>query len=111
MNTISELTTNVEITRQSRVGWGWKLWMPDDSEPPVRPDYTGTPRQVLDSINADRTFQSVLSENVWYIAQWFVKLDHHWTPVRLIDSMHDLFIDNPNGEGCLLDSIDAVVKQ
>jgi len=111
MNTTSELTTTVEITRQSRVGWGWKLWMPDDSEPPVRPHYIGTPSQVISSIEVDRTFQSVLSENVWYIAQWFVKIDHHWTPFNLaFGDVSDLFWKTDDGR-YLLDSIDAFVKQ
>lgn len=114
MNTASELTTNatkVKITRRSQVGWAWAVWTPDEPEPPAKPKYVGTPRQVMAEIDADRDLKFIISGNTFYTAQWFVKINGHWTPVSLADDMYDLFIVDPSVKSYFCDSIDAVVKQ
>lgn len=101
----------IKITRRSLVGCGWKVWTPDNPKPPVKPGYTGTPRQVLDFINADRTLQSIVNGHTWHSTQWFVKTNRHWAPVSFVGSIHDLFINNHDGKGYIWDSIDAIVEQ
>ena len=112
MKTTSEVNTNtIEITRRSKVGWGWKIWTYDRPEPPATPDYTGTPRQVLNKIYHDRLFQSALSGGVWHNEQWFAKVDNRWAPIKFefSDTMSSLFWRRDDG-GYVYDSVTATAE-
>ena len=103
----------VEITRRSRVGWAWKTWLPDDPESPTVPVFVGTPRQVIAAIKADRLYQSVLSGGGWYIAQWFVRINRQWVPIRFdYWDTYDLYVqDVEDHRKYLYDAVTAIVER
>lgn len=68
----------VEITRRSKLGWGWTTWTPERSSPPSRPDYTGTYRVVCEARAADRTLASMHSGGTYISTAWFIKTPAGW---------------------------------
>lgn len=68
----------VITNRTRRLGWGYNC-SPSQGErgyyfePPEKPDFTGTIRQIRDAADADRTYQSIQSGGTFYSYAWFYK--------------------------------------
>ena len=78
---------NVNITRRTIVGFGYNTKPTGNATeiaPTERPDYTGTIKQVLEAIDADRTFAS-MRQGTYYTTAWFVKLNGKWRRVTADD--------------------------
>lgn len=89
----------LSITRKSRnIGFGYTCWTPEHPEQPSQPDYTGTPKTVLDKIANDRTYKSFKSGGTYYTSQWFAKINGKWTPIKFDDGFNlaDLYIEMPS---------------
>jgi hypothetical protein len=83
----SEMKT-VTITNRSKLGWGWTTWTPERPEPPSKPEWVGTHRQVCEAIQSDRTYQSCVSGGTYLATAWFVKTPAGWK--RIVDNHWDL---------------------
>ena len=56
--------------RTRKLGWGYTCWTkPGDI--PTRPDYTGTIKQILDTIGRDKTYHSMKSGGTYLSESWF----------------------------------------
>lgn len=87
--------TTVTITRRSRnIGWDFSTNVTDNGnggwriESPTKPYYIGTVKQVLDSINKDRTYASVKSGGTYYSTAWFVKVNKKWHKIDTERGFH-----------------------
>ena len=87
--------------RNRKFGFGWNASpseYPDGRgyyyEPPAKPDYTGTIRQVYEAIENDRTFASIRSGNTFHSTAWFYGDKRITGPV---DWLSDLVMDNELG--------------
>lgn len=62
------------ITRTRKFGWGYSTTPERQGTriiPPTSPDYTGTLDSLLRTINADRTYNSMVSGGTYISTRWF----------------------------------------
>lgn len=114
------IMTTVTITRRSRnIGWEYSTSVVDDGyggwkiESPTEPYYIGTVKQVLDSIEKDRTFASIKSGGTYYSTAWFVKVNNQWHKVDTERGFHpaEIIATNWETKEYLNDSIELVLKE
>lgn len=80
------MTTQIRVTRRSTVGFGYTSTAEGDEHGNLRvcrtesPIHTGTPRQVIEAVQDDRTLASYRG-GTFFTTQWFVRVAGTWRKV------------------------------
>lgn len=94
----------ISITNRSKIGFGYTTACEQTEQglrvcDVSRPDFTGTIKQVIEKINSNNDWQSVVSGNTYYATGWFVKNKGRWIKISVkseytpYDLLFNYFLD------------------
>lgn len=66
------------ITNRSQLGYGYTAYLNDEI---LKPDYTGTIKQILECIDDDKNIRSFNSGGTYWKHKWFVRNGKKWCKV------------------------------